>query len=211
MEAVRKGLAEARILAVVGVLALLISVSAVNAVSPQVALSNVTSGSETVSVSNMPTFAGFDIAITFDPSYLTFVSFSLSGSIVTSPIITLECVNGVLIVGSSCTAVDGVGVIHLSVVTSSAVSAGSGLLFTINWNIASSPPSCQSPIDFKSVVFANVAGAPISGITTANGEYLGHCSSVPQFPLGIAALVAVVLPLLVVLRNRTFTSRRFLP
>ena len=199
----------ARLLALVGALALLASVSAVNAVTPTVSVSNITFTSvgqnvqDSVSVANMPSFSSYQVSVKVDPSLLNPTSIDFSKGILPSPSIVLECINGIRIAGPSCAGVpgNGPGQVTLVLLSSSSVS-GSGLLFTVNYTTVKDP-GCGSPINLESPTeFVTATGAPISGITVVNGEYTGTCSSVPQFSFGLAVLLAIAVPSLLILRRR---------
>jgi hypothetical protein len=101
-----------------------------------------------IQISGSDPLNGFDIQVFADPTILQAASFSLSGSVITSPTIVIECVNGILVAGSTCAPQDGNGVFHLGVVQiGTTLVSGTGLLVTINYNIVGQ--TAGTPISFN--------------------------------------------------------------
>jgi hypothetical protein len=138
-----------------------------------------------VQISGSDALNGFDIAVSANPSILYPTSIDLTGSIIL-PInpVAIECVNGVLVAGNSCTSQDGIGVVHLAVIHNGQLLSApvGGLLFTINYNIVGA--TTGSPISFTTgcstssigntdcVTMTNGSNTPVSetdlGATFAN-------------------------------------------
>src|SRR6266550_653216 len=124
-----------------------------------------------INVANSNPFNGFDIQVFADPSILRGSSVSLSGSVLSnSPTIVLECIDGVLIAGTVCSANDVAGVVHLAAVQNSLTSnPTTGLLFSINYNIVGSNTSTGNS---DCVTIANGSGVAVpetdQGATFAN-------------------------------------------
>src|SRR5260370_11226101 len=55
---------------------------------------------------------GFDIQVLADPTILTEASLSLTSSILTSPNILIECINVILVAGSTCAPQDPHGIVN---------------------------------------------------------------------------------------------------
>src|SRR5216683_1843078 len=108
---------------------------------------------------------GFDIQVFADPAFLSGASVSLFGSIITSPTIVIECINGILIAGSTCAPQDQAGVVHFSAVHVGALTSASGLLFTINYNIVGQTGGI--PLSFNT----GCSGTSVPGdcVTISNG------------------------------------------
>jgi hypothetical protein len=102
-----------------------------------------------IQISGSNALNGFDIQVVANPSILQASSVSLSGSVLSSGGIILECVNGVLVVGATCSSQDGPGVLHLAVVTLGSLTPNptTGLLFTITYKIIGS--TVGTPISFN--------------------------------------------------------------
>src|SRR5260370_6866307 len=78
---------------------------------------------------------GFDIQVLADPTILTGASVILTSSILTSPNIVIECINGILVAGSTCAPPDANGVGPLGVATPASPPAASALRFTITYTL----------------------------------------------------------------------------
>jgi len=90
---------------------------------------------------------GFDITVLADHTILKPVSVDLTGSILTSPIsVVVECLQGVLIAGSTCLSTDTIDTAHFAAVGGSLVS-GNGLLFTVVYQVLQGTQS--TPVDFQ--------------------------------------------------------------
>ena len=108
----------------------------------------VPSGQTTVSVpiqvANSAGFNGFQIIVLTDPTVLSAASIDLTGSVLPSPSILAECVNGVLIAGTSCANQAGVaGTVELAAANNaggSTTNPVSGTIFTFGFNAS---PSCN--------------------------------------------------------------------
>jgi hypothetical protein len=135
-----------------------------------------------VRVQSSDSFNSFDIAVKADPSVLSPLRVDLSNITFASDsfMVNVRCVNGR---GINCGMIDGPGVVHLYVVTSSTPTPASGPLFTISYRILAA--STGTPIDFQ-------GGCPIEssfdacvnladGLTTFS-ETL-HPAAFTSFPL----------------------------
>jgi len=102
-----------------------------------------------VQISGSQDFSGFDIQVYANTAYLQGASVSLAGSILPSPSVLTECINGVLIAGPSCSAEAGLGVVQFAAANTvgSQSSSGTGLLFTITYNVVGNSPG--TPISFN--------------------------------------------------------------
>lgn len=158
------------------------------AISPGVPLnapSSQTTISVPVQITGSDALNGFEISVSSNPSILFPTSIDLTGSVIL-PInpIAAECVNGILVAGTTCSPQDGLGVVHLAVTHNGALLSApvSGLLFTINYNIVGL--TTGSPVSFTTgcstssigntdcVTIANGSNTPVSetdlGATFAN-------------------------------------------
>ena len=120
-----------------------------------------------IQISGSDSLNGFDVQVVADPTILQGASVSLSGSVITSPTIVVECINGILVVGTTCAPQDGSGVVHLAVVQIGSLLSGTGLLFTINYNIVGQ--SALSPITFNT----GCSGTSVASgdcVTISNGQ-----------------------------------------
>ena len=102
-----------------------------------------------IQISGSAVFSGFDVQVHASTAYLQGASVSLAGSILPSPSILAECINGVLIAGSSCSSQAGLGVVQLSAanVVGTQSTTGTGLLFTITYNVVGD--TTGTPISFN--------------------------------------------------------------
>jgi hypothetical protein len=102
-----------------------------------------------IMISGSQDFSGFDVQVYANTTYLQGASISLASSILPSPSILAECINGVLIAGTSCSSEAGFGVVQLSAANTvgTQTSTGTGLLFTINYNVVGNTPG--TPISFN--------------------------------------------------------------
>ncbi len=118
---------------------------------------------------------GFDIQVFADPTILSAASVSL-GSVLASPSIVIECINGILVVGSTCAPQDANGVVHLGAAQIGSLTSASGVLFTINYNVVGN--SAGTPISFNT----GCSGTSVSGdcVTISNGSP----TAVPETDLG---------------------------
>jgi hypothetical protein len=114
----------------------------VNGGSTVVVASSATSVSVPIQVAGSDGFNGFQIIVFADPSILSAASIDLTGSVLPSPSILAECINGVLIAGTSCGIQAGVaGTVELAAGggsppgSQSTTNPVSGTIFTINYNI----------------------------------------------------------------------------
>lgn len=141
----------------------------INGGNPIVAGNFDTTVSVSVSISGGDALNGFDIQVLADQNIITASSVSLAGSLLgTSPRTVLECINGVLVAGSTCAPQDGQGVVHIAAATlgASTTPPTSGLLFTINYNIVGR--TTNTPVAFNT----GCSGTSSSGIcvTISNGN-----------------------------------------
>jgi hypothetical protein len=92
-----------------------------------------------VNVQSSPSINGFDVQVLTDPTLLRAASVSIGSVIPGPPIgnVLVECLDGVLVVGQTCTNTDGLGVTHLGLVESgvSTMAPTTGTLFSIRYNI----------------------------------------------------------------------------
>jgi len=118
---------------------------------------------------------GFDIQVFADPTILSATSVSL-GSVLASPSIVIECINGILVVGSTCAPQDAKGVVHLGAAQIGSLTSASGVLFTINYNVVGN--TAGTPISFNT----GCSGTSVAGdcVTISNGSP----TAVPETDLG---------------------------
>lgn len=138
-----------------------------------------TSASIPIQISGSDPLNAFDIQVFADPAILSGASVSLTGSVLSNPSIVLECINGFLVTGTTCSSQDHSGVVHLAVSTVSGLTASptSGLLFTINYNVVGT--TTGTPISFNT---GCVQTSVTSGdcVTIANGS----ATAVPETDQG---------------------------
>jgi hypothetical protein len=145
----------------------------INGGSPVQVSQSATTVSVPIQISGSDALNAFDIQVFADSSLLTATGVSLFGSVLSnSPTIVLECINGVLVAGTSCSTNDGPGVVHLSVVQTSltCVTTGcttTGVLFTINYNIVGQ--TTGTPINFNTGCSKTSTGTS-DCVTIANGN-----------------------------------------
>ncbi len=124
-----------------------------------------------INIAGSDSLNGFDIQVLATTSFLDGASVSLSGSILGThgtPAVVQECIDGVLVAGSTCSATDGLGVVHLAATApfGTALVTGSGLLFTINYKITGL--TAGTPVTFqKGCTSTSVSG---DCVTIANGS-----------------------------------------
>jgi methionine-rich copper-binding protein CopC len=141
--------------------------------------SSATTVSVPIQISSSNPLNGFDIQVFANPLILQGASVDLSGSVLPSPAkIAVECINGILVVGTTCNAQDNPGVVHLAAATLGSLtgSGTTGTLFTINYNIIGKSPN--SPIVFST----GCTGTSVAGdcVTINNGSP----TPVPETDLG---------------------------
>jgi hypothetical protein len=146
----------------------------INGGQPVISAQTDTAVSVPIYVSGGNSLNAFDIQVKADPTILQAASVSLSGSILTSASIVLECMNGVLVAGTVCSAQDGSGVVHLAAAQTGALiappaSPGLGLLFTINYNIIGHTSS--TPISFNT-------GCTTTSVSNGDCVSLGNGSTI---------------------------------
>src|SRR5438128_1081307 len=89
-----------------------------------------------VNVTGMDAFNAWDVSVETDPSVLNPVSISVAGGILGSVVQVANCINGS---GTGCSITDGAGVAHSSAASGTGIAVGgSGLLFTITYQVAGS-------------------------------------------------------------------------
>jgi len=193
---------------------LLTSIGTVNALTPQVTAPNIAFGfvgqtlTGPVTASNLPSFGTYNVAVAVDPTLLTPTGIDLTGTMLSGSIILLECINGILVIGSTCDPViDRPGVAHVVVSSLTSSASGSGLLFTVDYTTVKDP-GCGSPVELTAYTFV-YRGFTQTGITGVNGQYVGSCTKVPEFPLGLAGVFVLMVPALLAFRKRA--SLRDLP
>lgn len=156
-----------------------------------------------VCVANMPSFKSWDIQVHVDETVLNPLSVSLSGSILPSPFVILECINGVLVAGSTCAASDGVGIVHYTVNTFGSASGG-GLLFSISYNQLTG--GGFSTVHIFTDVIVDSDGQLIQPVTQ-DGTF-GSNLVIPELPFGsILALLLPVVALIVYTKARSLTIK----
>ena len=93
----------------------------------------------TVFLQGSDPIGGFDVYVKTINSVLSPASADLSGSLITSPAFTTECVNGVAVQGSCTNPANGIGVVEVSTIDASGNNVCSspctGLLFSITYDI----------------------------------------------------------------------------
>lgn len=154
-----------------------------------------------VCVANMPSFNSWDVQVLVDSTVLNPLSVSLSGSMLPSPTVLLECINDVLVVGTTCAASDGVGIVHSAVFTTGSASAG-GLLFSISYSQQTS--GGFSTVHIFNDQIASTGGASIQHVTL-DGTF-GSNLVIPELPLG--TILALLLPIAALV---IYTKARSLP
>jgi len=146
-------------------------VVSVNSGSLVTASSSATTISVPINIAGSDSLNGFDIQVFANTSFIDGTSVSLSGSILNTngpAAVVQECIDGVLVAGSTCSATDGLGVVHLAATApfGTALVSGNGLLFTINYKINGLTPG--TPIVFQK----GCTGTSVSNgdcVTIANG------------------------------------------
>lgn len=150
----------------------------INGGSEVLASGSATTVSVPINIVGSDALNGFDIQVVADPTILSAASIDLTGSVIASPTIVIECINGILIAGSTCAPQDGLGVVHLGAahIGSLTTAPTSGLLFKINYNIVGT--SAGTPISFNT----GCTGTSVSGdcVTISNGS----STAVPETDLG---------------------------
>jgi len=154
----------------------------------------------TVFLQGSDPIGGFDIFVKTINSVLNPASASLSGSLITSPTFTTECINGVAVQGSCSSPANGLGVVEVSTIDSSGNNVCSapctGLLFSITYNIVGtgttdisypSDPSCSpssvSGSDTCILVFDNIGNVDNENVqigTFANGPPDFSVTAIPD-------------------------------
>lgn len=139
----------------------------INGGSPLLVPQAQTTLSVPIQISGSDALNGFDVQVFADPTILSGASISLTGSVIPSPTIVIECINGVLVAGTTCAPQDASGVVHLGAVHIGSLVAApvSGLLFTINYNIVGH--SSGTPISFNTGCSGTSVGTDC--VTVSNG------------------------------------------
>lgn len=124
-----------------------------------------------IQISGSDPINGFDVQVSADHSILQGASISLAGSVLPSPTVVVECIDGVLIAGSTCAPTDTIGVVHLAASTLGGLTPNptTGLLFTINYNIVGL--TAATPVSFTT----GCVGTSVSNgdcVTIANGTHV---------------------------------------
>jgi hypothetical protein len=128
-----------------------------------------------IKIQAMDQFNTWDIEVASDPSVLNATSLSITGNTFEvnttggSAFEIVHCINGK---GTGCTSTDGSGIVHSSYGNTVPVS-GSGLLFTIVYQIIGSNPNSPLTIRNDQLGSANPAGVPHN---TLSGVYGGVSS-----------------------------------
>jgi hypothetical protein len=143
------------------------------------AVQTATSVSVPIQISGSNALNAFDIQVSADPTILSGASVSLTGSVLSNPSIVLECINGVLVAGTTCSSQDHAGVVHLAVTTIGSLTTAptTGLLFAINYNVVGT--TTGTPISFNTgCVQTSIPNGDC--VTIANGS----ASAVPETDQG---------------------------
>ena len=126
----------------------------------------------TVKVANMDSFSGWDIQIVTEPvlNATRLYDYPTMSNILTAnasgiPLPAAHCVNGV---GTGCTATDGPGIVH-SAFGDTKTTAGSGLLFTITYNVTGNRPYSPITIQDDSFSSSSTTGVPHTSIEGVYG------------------------------------------
>ena len=124
-----------------------------------------------VQVSNMPQFNGWDIQISTFPTVINATSLSITGNdfaVNASSVPSFELVHCVNAVGTGCTSSDGPGIVH-SALGSSAILTGNGLLFTVTYKVTTS--YLYSPIGLQNDLIADPSSGNGVAHSSLNGVY----------------------------------------
>jgi hypothetical protein len=122
-----------------------------------------------VNIAGSDPLNGFDVSISATNAVLQATGVDTTGSVLTSPTILLECLDGVIVQGTVCASQDGPGVLHLAATQLGPTVSGNGLLFTAIYNVLSATPGI--PVDFA-VDTVDCASSSVSGgvcVTISNG------------------------------------------
>jgi hypothetical protein len=128
-----------------------------------------------IKVQAMDQFNGWDIQVASDPTVLNATSLSITGNTFDanatggSAFEIIHCVNGK---GTGCISSDKAGIVHSAYANTIPVS-GSGLLFTIVYQVIGSNPNSPLTIQNDQLSSSNPAGVPHN---TLNGVYGGISS-----------------------------------
>jgi methionine-rich copper-binding protein CopC len=121
-----------------------------------------------IQISNSNPLNGFDIQVFANPAVLQGASVDLTGSVLPSAKIVVECINGILVIGTTCAAQDNPGVVHVSAAQLGSLTGTgtTGLLFTINYHIVG--VSSNTPVVFNT----GCTGTSVAGdcVTVNNGS-----------------------------------------
>jgi hypothetical protein len=121
-----------------------------------------------IQVLGMDQFNGWDIQVASDPATINATTLSISGNMFSASGGTafeiVHCTNGK---GSGCTSADGPGIVH-SAYGNTAFASGSGLLFTITFQVVGRNPSSPITIQNDLLSSSSPSGVPH---TTLSGSY----------------------------------------
>jgi len=91
-----------------------------------------------VVVSGSSALSGFDITLLADHAFLVPTGVDLTGSVVTAATPAVECLQGVLVAGSTCLATDTIDTLHFAAVGNPTSGTTTGLLFTAIYKVVAS-------------------------------------------------------------------------
>ncbi len=142
---------------------------------------------------------GFDVFVKTINSMLNPASVDLSGSLITQPTFTTECVNGVAVQGSCSSPANGLGVVEVSTIDASGNNVCSapctGLLFSITYNIVGTGTTDISYPSNASCDPSSVAGSNTCVLVFDNGGNVDNENvQIGTFANGPADFSVTVIP-----------------
>jgi hypothetical protein len=125
---------------------------------------------------------GFDINLFADSTVLKPAGFDLTGTVLLgAPIVILECLQGRLIIGSTCVSTDVTGTLHFAATSALGspltLAPTTGLLFTAIYNVTGTAPVGGISVGFQTGC-AQTSVSPNICITISNGTALANVETV---------------------------------
>jgi hypothetical protein len=121
-----------------------------------------------VVVSGSSALSGYDITLLADHAFLVPTGVDLTGSVVTASTPVVECLQGVLVAGSTCVTTDTIDTLHFAAIGNPTSGATTGLLFTAIYKVVASTAGADVGYQTGCTGSASVPGVCVNVVLGGN-------------------------------------------
>lgn len=149
-----------------------------------------------VVVSGSSALSGYDITLLADHAFLVPTGVDLTGSVVTASTPVVECLQGVLVAGSTCVTTDTIDTLHFAAIGNPTSGTTTGLLFTAIYKVVASTAGADIGYQTGCTGATSVPGVCVNVVLGGNSipetTPQGATVSTPDFLIGASPNPVIV-------------------